>query len=350
MGESADRWNPSQGERARRGAEMAMRLRPDLPEAHLAVGYYLYHVHSDYRGALEAFETALRELPNDADAHEALADAYRRLGRWDDALSELLRAMDLDPRNPERARNLADTYRQMRRFPEAIGAYDRAIELAPDLISHRETRARAIVSWQGTPDSLAAVLRRGPADWYASPMASNARVDLAALQRRPDEALTAIAALTPELMRARLASGATDLLQLRARAYTLAGDSLRARLDHQAVRETLEAALRQRPNDPHTHADLGLAYAGLGLRERAVEAATLAMQILPMEQDAWEGDTYVAHAAETFAQVGEVDAAIDLVEQLLATPTLITPGMLRLDPRWDPLRRSPRFQALLRSG
>ncbi|HEX6070871.1 MAG TPA: protein kinase [Longimicrobiaceae bacterium] len=348
VSESPDRWSPQQAERSRQAAEMAMRLRPDLPEAHLARGYYLYHVHSDYGGALEAFETALRAMPNDADAHAALADVYRRMGRWEEAVSELRRAMELDPRDPERARNLAATYRQMRRYPEAIQALDRAIQLAPDLYGHRETRARIMVGWLGTPDSLAAVLRHAPADWLTSSDAAAVRVDLAGLQRRPADALVAFASLTPELMDARLADGSTDLHQLRARAYALAGDTLRARLDHQTVRETLEAALRVRPDDPHTHADLALAYAGLGLKERAIEEANLAMRLLPMERDAWEGDVYVAHAAETFARIGEVDAAIDLLEKMLDAPTLIGPHILRLEPRWDPLRGSPRFRALLR--
>src|SRR5690606_20787223 len=126
-GESADRWNPAQADRARSSLEEAMRLAPDLPETQLALGYFLYHVHADYARALEAFGTAVREQPNDAKAHEAMADAYRRLGHWDRALASLHRAMELDPRNPERPRNLADMYRQLRRFPDAIRHYDRAI-------------------------------------------------------------------------------------------------------------------------------------------------------------------------------------------------------------------------------
>jgi hypothetical protein len=85
------------------------------------------------------------------------------------------------------------------------------------------------------------------------------------------------------------------------------------------------------------------------MKERAIEEARLAMRLLPMERDGWEGDVYVSHAAETFARVGEVDAAIDLLEQMLASPTLIAPHTLRLEPQWDPLRGSPRFRALLRS-
>ncbi len=44
---------------------------------------------------------------------------------------------------------------------------------------------------------------------------------------------------------------------------------------------------------------------------------------------------------------GEVDAALDEIEQLLAGPGYVSVHTLRLDPRWDPIREHPRFQALL---
>src|SRR5690606_34456307 len=69
VGESAERWNPEQGQRARAAVERAIELGPNLPETHLALGYYLYHVGQNYSRALQSFETALRELPNDATAH-----------------------------------------------------------------------------------------------------------------------------------------------------------------------------------------------------------------------------------------------------------------------------------------
>ena len=47
------------------------------------------------------------------------------------------------------------------------------------------------------------------------------------------------------------------------------------------------------------------------------------------------------------AQAGEVDAALDEIEELLAGPGFLSVHTLRLDPRWDPIREHPRFQALL---
>ncbi len=47
------------------------------------------------------------------------------------------------------------------------------------------------------------------------------------------------------------------------------------------------------------------------------------------------------------ARLGESDAALDEIERQLAGPSKLTVPMLRLDPRWDPIREDPRFKALL---
>ena len=52
---------------------------------------------------------------------------------------------------------------------------------------------------------------------------------------------------------------------------------------------------------------------------------------------------------EIEAKLGETDAALEHVGQLLAAPAAyeVSAASLRIDPAWDPLRRDPRFQKLI---
>src|SRR5437773_5845167 len=63
---------PVRREKARRNADEALRLQPDLPEAHLALGFSYYYCDRDYQGALAEFEIAKRGLPNEAEAYMAI--------------------------------------------------------------------------------------------------------------------------------------------------------------------------------------------------------------------------------------------------------------------------------------
>jgi hypothetical protein len=56
---------------------------------------------------------------------------------------------------------------------------------------------------------------------------------------------------------------------------------------------------------------------------------------------------YIQHQlARIYMLVGEPEKALDKLEPLLKTPYFISPGWLRIDPNFDPLRGNPRFEKL----
>ncbi len=87
--------------------------------------------------------------------------------------------------------------------------------------------------------------------------------------------------------------------------------------------------------------------AGLGRRQEALREARWLQQSVVYRDDAFTGRYVDEERARILASAGEVDAALDEIEQLLAGPGFLSVHKLRLDPRWDPIREHPRFQALL---
>jgi hypothetical protein len=138
----------------------------------------------------------------------------------------------------------------------------------------------------------------------------------------------------------------------------LAGDTAGAKLTAGQARNTLELFYRDLPDDllRAVHAvDLSRAYAAMGEKEAALEAATRAVMVLPRAKDAVDGPGLEENLALIQTIFGENSRAISTLTQLLKTPYYshvngsaipITPPLLRLHPLWDPLRADPAFQKL----
>src|SRR5207302_7426546 len=86
-------------EKARALAQRALQLQPDLPEAHLAMGFSLYYGDNNFEGALKEFEIAQRDLPNEAEGYLALGSIQRRLGKWPESNASLEKAVSLDQKD-----------------------------------------------------------------------------------------------------------------------------------------------------------------------------------------------------------------------------------------------------------
>jgi len=117
--------------KARAEAETALRLQPNLAEAHFALGQCIYWMDQDYDRALEQFEIASRLSPSSGDTGRLIAAIKRRQGKWEEALQAYERVAKVDPQNPTTVRELIFTNTGMRRWPEAARWGERMRAMAP---------------------------------------------------------------------------------------------------------------------------------------------------------------------------------------------------------------------------
>ncbi len=124
------------------------------------------------------------------------------------------------------------------------------------------------------------------------------------------------------------------------------GESERSREAYDTARILLEEEVKRHPDDHRVRSSLGIVYAGLGRKEDAIREGKLGVELF---KDPLAGPYRVEDVAFIYTLVGEHDDALDQIEYLLSIPsqTMSVP-MLRLDPRWDPLRDHPRYKELIR--
>jgi len=318
-------------------------LAPDHPQVRLARGYFHYFGFWQYEEALREFLAAEAMLPNDAEVPEAMAYIYRRLGDWTEAANQLKRALDLDPRNAHFSSELGRTLTGLRRHQEAVQYHDRAIQLAPDSRHVYYLTAFNLVAWKGDLDGALEIIDRAPGDVTEGQLFDWIRISL--LSGEYEAALARLGVLAA----AAEAEGEIVPWVRYNQGYfnELLGNTEASRGFYEKAIDEARQALDEAPQLAPNHAVLASAAAGLRQEELALSENQTAYQLV--EKDRFWAPRFLEDRAAIYAMFDQSDQAIDLLDELLAMPYdySITVPLLRLEPKWKPLRDNPRFEALL---
>lgn len=111
-------------------AETALKLAPDLADAHLAVGNALSG-RLDLRESLPYYKRALELAPGDADVLKAYAAKMSHIGDTEAARQAATKAALLDPLNHGSFAKLGDIEVDANQYRTAISHYERALSLNP---------------------------------------------------------------------------------------------------------------------------------------------------------------------------------------------------------------------------
>lgn len=332
---------PQRAVQAKEALEQAQRLQPDNGDVHFAEGMYRYRILRAYDDALASFEKARVGSANRVMATEFSAYVKRRQGKWEEALRLHDKTIELDPRNPVLLSEAAVTYRALRRFQETDALLDRAREVEPEnpgLLVQKVEAAGA----QGNLEQAGRFLEQIPLD-SRQPLLINARFNYYLFTRKATEAVTMMRQLLGTEMSPRLAGHYRSQLGI---AESLAGNGAVAQDELSRARNELLALRAEGDTSERIGNSLLPVFALLGDKE-GVEGEAALMQD-EISSDVLIGPILETTIAAARAQVGQTDAALASIKQLLQKPgeDALTPALLRLDPRWDPLRSDARFQEL----
>jgi TolB-like protein/Flp pilus assembly protein TadD len=336
-------------ELARNALEAATRLQPDSGEVHLTRASFHYQGSRDYAAALHELALAKTSLPNSAEVLYFTGVIERRQNKWDPSTRHLEEALQLDPRNVQYISELTGSnYFAMRRYADAIKLLDETLAWRRNDFGLGLTRALMYFFWKADLGPWKQLVT-GESTKNADPNdVITERLNLALLEGDYHAAEQILASpggsefdddgfFTPREFNEGIVARAL-------------GNAAKGNIAFQTARERAAAAVHQRPDDPKALIALAQSDAELGRKEDAIREAEHATQLLPVEKDWLNGTQLLVKLAGIYAQAGEIDRALTLLQQMAHNPggpSYISYGSLKLDRVWDPLRGNPRFDKLV---
>jgi tetratricopeptide (TPR) repeat protein len=261
-------------------------------------------------------------------------------------LSHLERAGKLDPRSPTVAVHLANAYASLGRYAQAQVALDRARALRPGSMSMLYEQARLDIARGDSVQTRQTLhLAHQVADSTSVVAYVALREDF--LWLLEDDQQRLLLTLTPAALDGARADWALAL----AETHWTRGDRRRARAYGDSARMAYSPLIREMLNDSdraQLMALQALALAYFGREQEAVEGGLQAVKAAGLAAaPAWQL-TYIEFLlARVYLLMGQPEGALDQLEHLLKTPSMITPGWLKIDPNFAPLRGNPRFERLV---
>ena len=268
--------------KAKRHADSALTLQPDLADAYAAKGWY-YFREQDYRSAQKYLELALDRQPNNAKWHRSVGVIQRRQGKWSEALRSFEQALRLNPRGASLAATYAGTLVSTRNYEKAEKMFDRAVELAPNARWLYIEKSMLYLLWKGDTKQARDVVGTAVRQSGRWPVLSYVEMQLDLIDGDYEHALA---------LCSKVGSVYTGAISDSAEYYYKRAEVLHRYQPELAVaycdsaRVILEREIRNNPDASYSRAFLGQLYAWLGRGDDGVREGLRAVESYPMAKDA----------------------------------------------------------------
>jgi tetratricopeptide (TPR) repeat protein len=181
--------------KARSAAQKAIELDPSISVPHVALGLIHLSYDWDWANAEKELRKALELSPNDASAHHWSSHLALVLGRFKESLAASLKAIEIDPLNPQIGYHLAWHYLQTREYDQAIKFSLKVLEMYPENPQAREYLALAYLA-KGMPELAVAEQEKAARLYEGDPLILDDLGFIYAKSGRKQEALQILEHLT----------------------------------------------------------------------------------------------------------------------------------------------------------
>ncbi|MDX2431560.1 MAG: tetratricopeptide repeat protein [Bacteroides sp.] len=315
-------------EECRRDIEKAFDLDPDLPDAYVAMGFYHYFGTGNYTEALSSFEKAIEQNPDSNEYLFYMAKISTELGNWEDVRVLADKVFESNPLDALFLTNLGLSYHFLGDFTKAIECHDRAIKLAPRWYAPYINKINSLLS-MGEISVARSVAREARVNTGKDYSRILAELDL--YEGNYSSAVRHIERDREEDINSQ-ANFERDELLVKAEIYKYALKPLQAREYYSLAEQYYSDQIKFDTEDYRSYSKLGIAYAGLGQVQMAIESGQKGLELAKIEYSAVLYPDILYNMAQTYALAGDYTSALLILKELMATISPYTSEFIKLDP------------------
>jgi len=329
--------------RAETALKEAQRIAPEAGETYHAQSRVLYYGYLDFKGALASLEQAAKTLPNSAEVTLTRALLYRRFGRWQEAFAQFQRTTELNPQDQLGYYDAATAAMALRWWDDVDRICGRMAKLFPGMARIVRLHQMMSLRMRGEVDAGNKIMDELAAQGQADPSVLFHRAfwkrDYAECRRQVGEL-------------ARNREWEDDYFDKELQLGSVIGFSFDAQVARDAE-QRIEARLRQ-PINREEEVELKVHLANLkmllGKKAEAIRLCEESLARHPISEDAVANVGGLKRLAYMYVYAGDNERALQTFAQLVQTPGGEHYGMLKYNPVLDPLRKDPRYEAILKQA
>ncbi len=334
-------------EKAKHYIDKSFELAPESPEVYLALGKYYYHGYLDYDNALDTFQEGLNFDSDNGEILEYIGYVKRRQGKFTEAIEYFEKALEKDPASAIINASIGETYMLLRDYQKASEYFNKAIYFTPEWGVPYEARAQIYLLFNGDISSAKSSLQNNikiitqGRDGVIVTLS-----EILKLNGDYEEALDLLSNSHSKIYEGQFNFRPVE--QLRAEIYYLQGNEKLKNDNFLAAKSIIENRLKDQPEDARMHSALGLVYARLGDKEKAIAEGKKGVELLPVTKEAWRGYFRELDLAKIYTIVGEYDLAIQKLDYLLSIPGELSVPYIKIDPVWKDLLDLPQMKEVFK--
>jgi tetratricopeptide (TPR) repeat protein len=320
----------------------------EMPAYHIAQARLFYLGFQNIPEALKEIGIAEKKSNNKYYNPLLKATIYQQLGEWKLCKENYLKELEQNPNNWAPTYFVGRILYILGEYREAEKYFKSAINISPTIPFPYWQRINMDMKWNGNTirgrETIAEAFQFK--ELINNPVLVESKVLMDIYDGNYESALSFLSSKNINAIAPGEYYNLKSLLY--ARIYDLMNIPDKATAYYDSARIAIEPLSLKNPDDSRFHSALGIAYAGLGQKGKAIEEGAKAVDLTPFDKYAYLGVFRIQDLARIYVMIGDYDKALDRIKFLLAHPGPLSVKMLQLDPVWKPLREMPEFKKIIR--